>query len=70
MKCSSVSLIFFFLNFYFYFILLYNTVLILLCFIKAWERTSEKKRIDGEVGKQIKWNGSIEYEIEKVKQTR
>ena len=29
MKCSSVSLIFFFLNFYFYFILLYNTVLVL-----------------------------------------
>ena len=47
-----------------------HTKAFLLCFIKAWERTSEKKRIDGEIGKQIKWNGSIEYEIEKVKQTR
>ena len=25
---------------------------------------------DGEIGKQTKWNGSTEYETEKVKQTR
>ena len=36
---------------------------------KAWERTSKKRR-DGEIGKQAKLNGSAEYEIEKVKQTR
>ena len=29
-----------------------------------------KKRRDGENEKQTKWNGSTEYEIEKVKQTR
>ena len=33
------------------------------------ERTSKKRR-DGEIGKQAKLNGSAEYEIEKVKQTR
>ena len=36
---------------------------------KAWERTSKNRR-DGEIGKQAKLNGSAEYEIEKVKQTR
>ena len=39
----------------------------LLYLIKAWERTLKK---DGEIGKQTKWNGSTENEIEKVKQTR
>ena len=39
----------------------------LLCLIKSWERTSKRKH--GEIGK-YKWNGSTEYEIEKVKQTR
>ena len=38
----------------------------LLYLIKAWERALKK---DGEIGKQTKWNGSTEYEIEKVKQT-
>ena len=33
----------------------------LLCLVKAWEKTSK----DGEIGKQTKWNGSTEYEIEK-----
>ena len=37
---------------------------------KSLRKSIRKKRIDGEIGKQIKWNGSIEYEIEKVKQTR
>ena len=41
----------------------------LLHLIKTWERTSKKKR-DGETGKQTKWNGSTEYETEKVKQIR
>ena len=31
---------------------------------------ASKKRRDGEIGKQTKWNGSTEYEIKKVKQTR
>ena len=31
-------------------------------------RKNLKNRRDGEIGKQAKWNGSIEYEIE-VKQT-
>jgi len=30
----------------------------------------KKKRKSGEIEKQTKWNGSTEYEIEKVKQTR
>ena len=30
----------------------------------------EKKGRDGEIGKQTKLNGSTEYELEKVKQTR
>ena len=30
---------------------------------------TQKKR-DGEIGEQTKWNGSAEYEIEKMKQTR
>ena len=39
----------------------------LLHLIKTWERTSKKKRRrDGEMEQ---WNGSMEYEIEKVKQT-
>ena len=47
-----------------------NTKAFLLHLIKAWERTSKKRR-DGEIGKhKLKWNGSTEYEIEKVKQTR
>ena len=29
-----------------------------------------KKKRYGEIGKQTKWNGSTEYEIQKVKQTR
>ena len=33
--------------------------------IKTWERTYKKER-DGEIGEH-KWNGSTEYEIEKVK---
>ena len=40
----------------------------LLYLIKAWERTLKK---DGEIGENNnEWNGSTEYEIEKVKQTR
>ena len=30
----------------------------------------QKKGRAGEIGKQVKWNESTEYEIEKVKQTR
>ena len=30
----------------------------------------KKKGKDGKTGKQTKWNGSTEYEIEKVKPTR
>ena len=41
----------------------------LLHLIKAWERTTTSKR-DREIGKKPKWNGSTEYEIEIVKQTR
>ena len=41
----------------------------LLPLIKAWERTTTSKR-DREIEKQTKWNGSTEYEIEKVKQIR
>ena len=42
----------------------------LLHLIKSWERTLKKKkrRRDGETGEH-KWNGSIEFEIEIVKQT-
>ena len=48
---------------YISFIYMY-TKAILLSSIKAWERTSEKRKY-GETGKQTKWNGSTEYEIEK-----
>ena len=40
---------------------------------KGLRKNLEKKGKDGEVGNwrtQTKWNGSTEYEIEKVKQTR
>ena len=40
----------------------------LLYLIKVWERTWKKER-KGEIGKH-KGNGSTEYEIGKVKQTR
>ena len=30
----------------------------------------KKNRKGGEIGKQTKWNGSIEYQIDKVKPTR
>ena len=33
-------------------------------------KKEEGKRRDGEIGKPTNWNGSAEYEIEKVKQTR
>jgi len=48
------------------------TKVFLQCLIKAWERTSREKKTGraGEIGKQVEWNGSTEYEIEKVKQTR
>ena len=43
----------------------------LLQLIKSWERTSKKERRDGKTGKRLfKLNGSTEYEIEKLKQTR
>ena len=42
----------------------------LLCLIKAWERTSEKKKEIEKLGNISKWNGSTEYEMTKVKQTR
>ena len=35
--------------------------------IKAWERTSKKKK---EKLENINWNGSTEYEIEKVEPAR
>ena len=42
----------------------------LLHLIKAWEKLQKKKKWrDGEVGEH-KWNGSTEYEREKVEQTR
>ena len=42
----------------------------LLYLIKAWERKQTKIKKGGKIGKQTKWNGSTEYKIEKVKQTR
>ena len=33
-------------------------------------RKKNKKIKGGKIGKQTKWNGSTEYKIEKVKQTR
>ena len=57
-----------FLKYIFIHIYMYMyTKAFLLHLIKAWERTSKR---DGEIGKQTKLNGSAEYEIEKVKQTR
>ena len=47
-----------------------HTKVFILYLIKTWERTSKKKKRDGETGKQTKWNGSTEYETEKVKQVR
>ena len=40
----------------------------LLHLIETWERTTKQR--NGEIGKQTEWDGSTEYEIEKVKQTR
>ena len=43
----------------------------LLHLTKAWERTSPPRKRDGKTGEhKTKWNGSTEYEIEKMKQTR
>ena len=43
----------------------------LLHLLKTWERTAKEKQEEVEKRKtQTKWNGSTEYEIEKVKQTR
>ena len=44
------------------------TKVFLLRLIKAWENIKKKKRTDGKIGEH-KWNGSTEYEIERVKQT-
>ena len=39
-------------------------------FDKGLRKTKRSRRGDGEIGTQTKLNGSAEYEIEKVKQTR
>ena len=41
----------------------------LLCLVKAWESTLKKEEME-KLENKNKWNGSTEYEIEKVKQTR
>ena len=58
-----------FVSFLKYIYIYMYTKAFLLHLIKAWERTLKKMK-DGEIGViklQLKWNGSTEYEIEKVK---
>ena len=63
---KSISFLKYIYYAYYFYIYVYKSVSTML---DKGLRKHKKKR-EGEIEKQTKWNGSTEYDIEKVKQTR